>query len=289
MVIAIIVVVLMTMFGITLFCIAPNRGREEQMMPYRRKFIAHRGLFNHTDAPENSMPAFRRAVESGYGIELDVQLTRDGKLVVFHDPTLTRVCGINRMVRDCTYEELQGYVLEHSEERIPLFEEVLRLVDGAVPLVIELKPEGGWRRTAELMAGQLDDYNGLYCIESFHPLAVEWFRKNRPEVLRGQLATGFFHDIFGSGNVFAKMLSCNLLLNFKSRPDFVAYNVSCAFQPFFLMCKWLFPVVTVAWTVRSPRELAKAKKHFHAIIFDNFIPEDETRGDGCYDVKSERG
>ena len=278
MIIAVMTVVLIALFGIQIFCIAPNRGREERLRPYRETYIAHRGLFDHEKAPENSMPAFRRAVEQGYGIELDVQLTADGKAVVFHDESLNRVCGVDRLVRDCTYAELQQYPLEHSAERIPLFREVLDMVAGSVPIVVEIKSEGGFERTVPIVAALLDDYKGEYCIESFHPLAVAWFRKNRPDVLRGQLATGFFRSWFSSGNPLAKFLSSNLLLNFRSKPDFIAYNRACQYQPSFLLCKWLFPVVTIAWTVRSPRELASARKHFHGIIFDSFIPDDSKTG-----------
>ena len=118
------------------------------MAVFEKQYIAHRGLFdNENGIPENSIPAFKRAVDQGYGIELDVQLTMDHKLVVFHDESLRRLCRADRLLRDCTYAELQEYSLGISRERIPLFEDVLKVVDGKVPLIVEVKQEGNWKET----------------------------------------------------------------------------------------------------------------------------------------------
>lgn len=249
-------------------------------------------------APENSMPAFEAAVEAGYGIELDTQTTADGRLVVFHDENLYRMCGIDRNLYECTYDELKTYKLAKTEYGIPLFEDVLKVVDGRVPLVVEIKSEGNWKRTTRMTAEALDAYgvsvgsdnrargskevkkvgNGEYkrqpyCMESFHPLIVKWFRDNRPDVLRGQLSTNFFRSTL-KRVWYENIVLTNLMLNFLSRPDFVAYNYRYKNQPSFWLCRNLFGVVSAAWTVRSEAALEKVAKVFEVIIFDSFLPEE---------------
>jgi glycerophosphoryl diester phosphodiesterase len=256
-----------------LFCLKPNGKRRGEMAPFGARYIAHRGLFeNGTAHPENSLPAFRRAVAAGYGIELDVQRTADGELVVFHDATLQRMCGDPRRLCDCTYGELQALSLLESGVSIPRFAEVLALVDGQVPLIVELKNGGDWLACARQSAQLLDGYRGDYCVESFHPLMLGWFRLHRPAVLRGQLATDFFRE-GADYHPLGMFLLSNLLLNCCSRPDFIAYCWRYADQPSYRLCRRLFPVVCAAWTVRSPQELAEASKTAQILIFDSFAPD----------------
>ena len=130
--------------------------------------IAHRGLFNNnSDAPENSLAAFRNALEHGFGMELDVQLTKDGKLVVFHDFDLKRMCGVHKKLTELTYAELEQYSLKNSTEKIPLFSDVLELVNGKVPLVVEIKVDFDYKATTEAAAAMLSEYKGVYCMECF--------------------------------------------------------------------------------------------------------------------------
>ena len=164
----------------------PETGRKARMQAFERQYIAHRGFHdNRSECPENSLPAFERAIQMGYGIELDVQLTKDGVPVVFHDWDLKRAAGVDRKIRDCTFEELQSYRLFGSSQTIPAFETVLELADGRTPLIIELKAEIVHRELCEKCAVLLDRYPGEYCIESFSPLALGWFKRHRPNVLRG--------------------------------------------------------------------------------------------------------
>ena len=246
------------------------------MTPFEETYIAHRGLFDNgkPGVPENSIPAFEKAVEAGYGIELDVQTTSDGRLVVFHDETLSRMCGVDKKLYECTYDELKGYHLANTKEKIPLFDEVLKVIDGKVPLVVEIKSEGNWRLTTRLTAERLDAYVGvsLYCIESFHPLVVKWFKDNRPDVLRGQLSTNFFRSKMKRA-WYEKIILTNLLLNFLAKPDFIAYNYRYKNQPSFWLCRVLFNVVSAAWTVRSEKVLKKVCRVFDVIIFDSFLPQ----------------
>ena len=164
------------------------------------------------------MEAFRRALEHGFGAELDVHLMKDGNLAVIHDSSLKRTANADVFAEDLTKEELAGYTLENGEP-IPLLEDVLALFAGKTPLIVELKSErGNYNRLSETVAKQLDSYEGDYCIESFDPRVVRWFKKHRPQVCRGQLSHDFFRDAAGKLPRFTKFLLTNLLLNLTIRP-----------------------------------------------------------------------
>lgn len=259
--------------GLYLLSIVPNRGRKEKMKVFEKQYIAHRGLFdNESEAPENSIPAFQRAVQQGYGIELDVQLTTDNRLVVFHDETLQRICGFDKKLTECSYDELKHYRLAKSDENIPLFDEVLKVIDGKVPLIVEVKSEGDWKKTTQLMAERMDSYQGCYCMESFHPFAVKWFKDYRPEIIRGQLSTNYFKDQINR-KWYEKFLLSNLMLNFLTKPDFIAYNHLWKKDFSYTLCRKLFKPENVAWTIKNQKELEEAEKTFDVIIFDSFIPK----------------
>ncbi|MDO4941785.1 MAG: glycerophosphodiester phosphodiesterase family protein [Lachnospiraceae bacterium] len=269
----VICVVFMIVFGcMYLYMLKPNSGRKGRMRPFEEVYIAHRGLFdNHTKAPENSLSAFRKAVNAGYGIELDVQLTKDGQLVVFHDAILDRMCDIEKKLTDCTYKELQQYTLADSEERIPLLKDVLKTVKGKVPLIIEIKPEGDFIGTARMLSSMMKSYRGLYCVESFHPGVVHWFRKHDPDVIRGQLSTNYKRDHIQVSPVVSMLLS-NLLLNFYGKPDFIAYHYRYADDFSYRLCKKLYNFESVGWTFRSQKAMDENKDRFDVYIFDSFIP-----------------
>lgn len=220
LVLLIVVVVLAVLY---LLMIMPRMLHKPDRSPYLGVLYAHRGLHdNESQAPENSMAAFQKAVDAGYGIELDVQLSKDKVPVVFHDFTLKRICGVEGKVEDYTYEELQKFPLAKSDQRIPKFSEVLKLVDGKVPLIVELKIEGLNTEVCPLADELLRAYQGVYCMESFNPLGVKWYRDHRPEVFRGQLAEQFLkHKEFNSPLYFVLQ---NLMFNFLTKPDFIAYN-----------------------------------------------------------------
>lgn len=268
-----VVIAVVIILSLYIFCLAPNIGRRELMASFERVYIAHRGLFdNNTLWPENSLPAFRRAVEAGYGIELDVQLTKDYQMVVFHDGDLSRMCRAEGTVFQSTYKELCQYTLASSDEKIPLLRDVLEVIGGKVPLIVEIKQEGDWKETAKTLRDMMVDYPGLYCVESFSPLAMAWYRKNCPDILRGQLSTNFKKN--GSSLPWWKrFVLTNLLTNFLSRPDFIAYNHKYAGQFSYWLCRHLFPMENVAWTVKSQEELIRARIVFQVIIFDGFIPK----------------
>jgi len=217
-------IILLIFVALYLYLIAPRMFHRADRTPFLDRHYAHRGLFdNDSEAPENSLTAIQKAVEAGYGIEFDVQLSKDGQLVVFHDASLQRMCGIEGKVWEYTLEELKALKLAGSEETIPTLEEVLKAVDGRVPLIIEYKLDRVQTRVCELADRILQQYPGAYCIESFHPLAVIWYRKHRPEIMRGQLCEEFFRNERFKGSPVYYFLSY-LLTNVAARPDFVAYN-----------------------------------------------------------------
>lgn len=257
--------------------IMPRMAGKPDMEPFRGWLYAHRGLHdNKTEAPENSMRAFRKAVEAGFGIELDVRLTKDKVPVVFHDAALKRVCGERGKVAQYTFEELQRFSLCGSDERIPKLEDVLRLVDGKVPLIVELKTESADIRVCQEADRLLSRYKGKYCVESFNPLAVCWYRRKRKEIVRGQLSDAFLKEGEYVGPLY--FLLQNLLLNWLGKPDFVAYNCNYPRVMSRRLCRSLYHNTSVAWTVRSREQLAEAKKYFDIFIFDSFLPERTTQG-----------
>lgn len=254
-----------------LFALSPNKGRQNDFEAFKKTYIAHRGLFNNVDVPENSLLAFGKAKEENYGIELDLQLTADNKVVVFHDKTLERMCNSKATIQDLSYEELSGYNLLSTDQKIPLFEEVLALVDGKVPLIVEIKSHGDFKKTSELANNILSKYNGKYCIESFHPSVLRWYKVNAPEVLRGQLSTNY-NKSQNKPPVIVRFFLSNLLLNFYSKPDFIAYNHNYKNLLSYRICRKFYKPVNVAWTVRNQEDLEKAKDTFSIFIFDSFIP-----------------
>ena len=236
------------------------------------KYFAHRGLYNNSgSAPENTMAAFRRAVKAGYGIELDIQLTKDKRLVVFHDHTLSRMCGIDLPVCEMTYQQLQKYTLLDTEEKIPLLEDVLKLVDGKVPLLVEIKLPTLNTYTCQAADALLQNYSGKYCIESFNPLALRWYKKHRKDVVRGQLSANLTKPVTEAGFLLSFLVKY-LLLNFIGRPDFIAYCYTDTQNVSFLLNKCLLHTPTFAWTVRSQTVLEKYRNKFDSIIFDGFVP-----------------
>lgn len=255
-----------------LLMIMPRVLHRPDMTPFKGRFYAHRGLHdNASQAPENSMPAFKKAVEAGYGIELDIQLTKDQQVVVFHDDLLQRVCGVEGKVSDYTYEQLQEFRLCKSEERIPLFTEVLKLVDGKVPLIVEFKGNDSTDTSlCSVGAEILGNYKGLYCVESFNPIMVAWYRKNRPQVVRGQLAERFFSNTKKTALYFVLQ---NLLLNFYTKPDFIAYKWSDRKTLARKLCRRLYGTTAVTWTIQSQEALEVSRKSFDIFIFDSFIPD----------------
>ena len=257
-----------------LFLLYPGKTRKERMLVFQQYRIAHRGLHdNTTSAPENSLSAFKKAADAGYGIELDVQLTRDKDVVVFHDCDLIRACGAEVKTADCSLAMLQTHRLFSSDEQIPSFAEALSQIRGQVPVIVELKsaPGSDHHALCEKTAGYLDSYDGVFCIESFNPMIVLWFKQNRPEFLRGILSTNFFKEPVPL-SWSEKFVLTNCLTNFFTRPDFLAYDIRYRNQLSSRICTRLYRMVSVGWTVTNEEEFAKAGSWYDVVIFDSFLP-----------------
>ncbi len=234
-------------------------------------FFAHRGFHdNNTEAPENTLPAFAAAVEHHYGIELDVQVTKDGRVVVAHDLDLNRIAGIDRTIDSYTYDELKKIHVCSSSQHIPLFSDVLKLVDGKVPLIVELKYKNRKARLCEKTQKLLDSYHGEYCIESFLPQVLLWYRKNRPDIVRGQLSMNFSREEKKFGPHYFTMH--HLLPNFLTRPDFIAYDWHGRNGIALTLCRKVYHCQTYAWTIKNQTELNRCRGHFDHFIFEGFEP-----------------
>ena len=233
---------------------------------------AHRGLHN-AQRPENSMAAFRAALEHGYGIELDIHLMKDGNLAVIHDASLKRTAGADVMIEDLTAEELENYRLEGTEEKIPLFRDVMALYEGKAPMIVELKPmNGNHDALAEAACELMKDYTGIYCMESFDPRCIAWLRKNRPQVIRGQLAENFWVNDKKLNPAIRFLLTHNLL-NFQTIPDFVAYKFADRKDSVTTsLCRKAWDIQGVSWTIKTKEDFDTAVNEGWLPIFEGFEP-----------------
>lgn len=268
-----VIIVLLVLALLYLFAIMPRMTGRPDASALMGRYYAHRGLHdNASDAPENSLLSFKKAVDAGYGIEFDVQLTRDRIPVVFHDESLVRVCGVSGNVRDYTLAELSQFKLMNSGERIPTLRQALDTVGGRVPLIIEIKihedVDAVCAKADELIAA----YKGPYCIESFDPRAVRWYKRHRPQVVRGQLSSDF--NTKTHKQTFSEFLVHHLLTNAICRPDFIAYNHNDRDNLSRRLCRSLFGALSVAWTIRSQEQLDASRNSFDLFIFERFIPEE---------------
>lgn len=233
---------------------------------------AHRGLHGK-GVPENSMAAFRKALEGGYGIELDVHLMRDGELAVIHDSSLKRTAGVDISIEEMTSEELFKYPLEGTAETVPLFRQVLALFNGKAPLIVELKPAGeNHAALAQAACDLLDRYNCTYCIESFDPRCVHWLKENRPDVIRGQLAENFVSNKRSPLPFVLKLILTHQLENFLIQPDFVAYKFADRKNLGNALVRRFWGVQGVAWTLTSQCDYDAAVREGWLPIFEGFLP-----------------
>ena len=251
------------------FLIAPGK-RNAKMEKYKSVRYAHRGLHDGARA-ENSLSAFAAAKAAGYGMELDIRLSADGQLVVFHDSTLNRVCGIEGKVRDMTVEQLKKVSLSGTGEGIPTFREVLELIDGAVPLLIEIKLDPGEGGVAERFIEEIEGYRGDFIVESFNPMALKTVKRARPDILRGFLSADYTKDERYKGKILYWLLT-NLYLNYMMRPDFIAYEKTGGAIKNIRYLRKKFNTPLIAWTAKSEEEEIKALGDgFDTVIFENYL------------------
>ena len=258
------------------FAAAPGIRNVEWGVKKKMRY-AHRGLHGSendgTVIPENSMKAFERAAEYGFGAELDVHFTKDRKLVVIHDSDLKRMTGREGIVEDIDSAELQEYRLAGTSEKIPYFEDVAALFAGSqLPLVVEIKTQGkNYDELTEAAVSCLDRYDIDYCMESFDPHVLLWLKKNRPEIIRGQLSMDYSGSS-ATGKALGFLLT-NLMFNFLTRPDFIAYEFGARKGAAAFLCCHIFHAREFNWTVHSMRDMLTAESEGHSVIFEGFMPD----------------
>lgn len=264
--IAVIVLILLYVFALR------GRANHPLLRRLRRWKYAHRGLHGN-GVPENSMAAFRLALENGYGIELDIHLMADGNLAVIHDSSLKRTANADVNIEDLSTADLQKFTLEGTEETIPTFRQVLDLFAGKAPLIVELKSEGdNHAELTETACKILDGYEGLFCLESFDPRCIRWLKKNRPDIVRGQLAHNSIHDSQGNVSFLLRFLMTNLLSNFWNTPDFIAYQFCDRYRLSVRIARKLWKIQGVSWTLRTQEENDTAMQEKWIPIFEGFKP-----------------
>lgn len=230
------------------------------------KIFAHRGDHLEKEGiPENSLKSFKKAIEKGYGIEIDLHLIKDGSIVVFHDDNTERMTGINKSLKDCTYEDIKELKLKNTNEHIPLFEEVLDLVNGKVPLLIEYKYDTKVGKLEEKSMELLSKYNGKFAVQSFNPLSVKWFKGNFPEIPRGQLADDYKNDKMCN---IKKYILKNVLLNFISKSDFISYGINAMPNKRIEELRKK-GILILGWTVRNKQDYEFSRKYCDSIISEN--------------------
>ena len=272
-IIIILSIALALLFAIVVFYNFATAGEaisEDKISWIKETPIAHRGL--HTkDIPENSLSAFENALKNNYAIELDVQFTKDKEVVVFHDENLKRITNDTRNIEDVNYDELKNLRLGNTNEIIPTLEEVLELVDSKVAILIEIKDCKDYIELSEKTYEILKGYEGNYAIQSFNPFILEWYKNNASEVVRGQLS-GTFTEGSEILNSFEKFALKNMLLNFKSKPNYIGYDLE-GIPKSKLESLRKKGVPIIVWTVKNKEDMEKAYKYSDNITFENFLPK----------------
>lgn len=251
-----------------LWCLKGRWGKR-RMTPFFGWNYAHRGLHDQ-EKPENSMAAFRAALEAGCGIELDIHLLKDGNLAVIHDSSLERTTGCTGDVEDLTTDELANYHLEGTQETIPQLQQVLDLFAGKAPLIVELKCyKHNVAPLCQAACKMMDTYEGLYCMESFDPRVVRWLRKHRPDILRGQLSENWIGKKIPVPGILKWAMTYHIG-NFYSRPDFIAYKFEDRKAFGTNICRKVLRIPGVSWTLKTREQYETAVKEGWIPIFEGF-------------------
>lgn len=229
---------------------------------------AHRGLHKE-GVPENSLAAFEDACRAGFGIELDVQLSHDGEVMVFHDYTLVRMTGCDKKLCELDAKELMTLTLAGTDQTIPTLKQVLALVDGRVPLLVELKGESFDTSLCAKVADLLRDYKGTYCLESFNPLLIGNMKKEFPEAFCGLLYTNVCREKKKKSALNLALTA--MALNVVARPDFIAFDKADRDTLPVKITTKLFGAPKFVWTVRTQEELDTAHKNGELPIFENIF------------------
>ena len=255
-----------------LVLIAPRTIGQASIAHMEGWHYAHRGYHDGNVAiPENSLASFQAAIDAGYGIELDIQLSSDKVPMVFHDADLLRTCGVEGNVWDFTCAQLQEMKLFDTEQTIPTLAEALELIDGQVPVLVEYKMDKVDTDVCAYSHQLLKDYEGAYAIQSFHPFALFWYRQNAKDVPRGILARDFIREKQEKGEEtgIIDYLTTHLLLNVIGYPDFIAYDWQDADSFNLKLCR-ILGAQTSTWTLKDPAHYEQVKGEFDLYTFEGF-------------------
>jgi glycerophosphoryl diester phosphodiesterase len=234
-----------------------NSVDEPDLLFAGRNGFAHRGLHG-PGACENSMAAFRAAIDAGAGIECDLRLSRDGLAMLFHDSSLKRLCGVDVETESLHSAALLQYRLATGDDRIARLGDLLALVDGRVPLLLELKRRAGGTSINHLCAATLralHGYRGPVGVMSFDPRAPAWFARHAPHVRRGLVIADRLSVV--------KRWSAMQLAD----PQFLSVHRAALEQPWVARARRRMPVTS--WTIRTAAERAAANAHADALIWED--------------------
>ncbi|MGS0971697.1 MAG: glycerophosphodiester phosphodiesterase family protein [Candidatus Izemoplasmataceae bacterium] len=236
----------------------------------KEEYFAHRGYHTLKEKiPENSLLAFQRAIDYGYAIECDIRLTKDHQVVVFHDANLYRMCGVDQMIEHSLFDEINEYCLLDSNEKIPLLNDLLKLVSGKVPLLIELKTNRNAKTISRALEKEMKDYTGLYAIQSFDPSVILWYKRNQPTVLRGQIAQ---LDNEKKNRWLIRYMADRMILNIITKPHFINYKISdMPLKILDVLHKKGIPIL--AYTAKSQEDFDFVVKHYDNAMFEGFHPK----------------
>lgn len=225
--------------------------------------IAHRGIHDNKNIYENTLESFKLAIKKGYIIELDVRITKDKQIVVFHDNNTKRITKQERIVEESTYQELNNQNIIH----IPLLSEVLELVNGKVPLLIELKQTNKVGELENLFMKIMKKYKGKYAIQSFNPNVLYWFKRNYPKVLRGQLSYKYNKQKIST---IKKAILSNMLLNIFTKPNFISYKYNELSLEKINKYKKK-NIHLIGWTITNEREFNHYKEYYDNLICEKSL------------------
>ena len=222
------------------------------------KVIAHRGIYDNKTIVENSLSAFKECIKENIPIELDIHLLKDNEIVVIHDDNLKRLTRMKKRLKDLTYNQIKDLTLLETTDKIPTLKEVLDLVDGKIPLIIELKYDNPPSKLEKEVVKLLDDYKGPFAIKSFHPLIVYWFKKNRPNYIRGLLVPS-------NGDNLKRKILHSMILSKLADPDFISTDIRRDNKK---ILKGDIPIL--GWTIKTQEEYDYNEYKYTNLILDNF-------------------
>ena len=254
--------------------VKPRIWNKPDLSEIQRYDFAHRGFHDpEKKIPENSMAAFSAAIEHGYGIKMDVRITRDGVPVVFADARLDRLTGTNGTIENSTLEDLKTLCLCGTEEKIPTLAEALELIDGQVPVIVELQvADGNHDVLSDLTCEVLDAYEGVFAVESLDFRVLRWYKKQRNEYIRGQKADYAHRSGYRILDMILDFLTASLLLNFLTAPDYIATNIDYRRSPSLFICRFLYRIPRMDWLITTLEDYEMVRTDGSIVVFDEIEP-----------------